>query len=66
MLVLYTLPHCPICHMIKQKLDNKKISYEEKDLSVIADKLAIDRAPVLEVEGIYLTSPTEMAHWISQ
>lgn len=49
MINLYTLPTCGICKMIKTKLQEKNISFEEKDFSIIADKINSDRAPALEI-----------------
>ena len=68
--VLYTLPTCGICHMIKTKLEKKNISYEEHDLTEIADSLDIDHAPVLKVindnePDTFITSPGEMVKIIN-
>lgn len=66
---LYTLPNCGICHMIKTKLEQKQIAYEEQDFTEIADYLQTDHAPVLKIahEGQvdFITSPGEMAKLIN-
>lgn len=63
---LYTLPTCGICHMIKTKLQNKSIEYQEKDFSILAEKLNIDRAPVMVLSnGNKIFSPSEMIEWIN-
>ena len=76
--ILYTLPTCPICNMIKTKLNAKNISFTEANFDKIANILHTDRAPVLEIaedldltkKGIeanvtWLQSPTEMVAWIN-
>ena len=71
MTTLYSLPSCGICHMIKTKLEQKQIPFEEKSFSEIAEKLKIDHAPVLmvelsDIEKVYIYSPVEMVAWINQ
>ena len=69
--ILYTLPTCGVCHMIKTKLEKKNIEYEEHDLTEIADSLNIDHAPVLKVindndpGAFFITSPGEMVKMIN-
>lgn len=68
--ILYTLPTCGVCHMIKTKLEKKNIQYEEHDLTEIADSLNIDHAPVLKVindnePDTFITSPGEMVKMIN-
>ena len=67
--ILYTLPTCGICHMIKTKLEEKNISYEEKDFEEIASYLHTDQAPVLKIthnDNVkFITSPSEMAQLIN-
>lgn len=68
--ILYTLPTCGVCHMIKTKLEKKNIEYEERDLTEIADSLNIDHAPVLKVindnePDTFITSPGEMVKMIN-
>ena len=42
---------CPKCKIIKKKLDEKKVVYEEEtDVEKMKSK-GIDRVPVLEVDG---------------
>lgn len=66
---LYTLPSCGICHMIKTKLAQKNIQYEEKNFEEIANYLQIDHAPVLKIAHEdrvdFITSPGEMAKLIN-
>lgn len=50
MIILYTLPNCGICHMVKTKLQEKNILFEEKDFSLIAETINSDHAPALAYE----------------
>ena len=68
---IYTLPTCPICEMVKKKLDLKEIPYVERPFEELPDFLDVDRAPVLAVDDamhtgypIYIMSPTEINEWI--
>lgn len=76
--ILYTLPTCPICSMIKTKLNAKNIPFVEEEFDKIAELLHTDRAPILEIaedldltkKGIeanvtWLQSPAEMVSWIN-
>ena len=64
--------------MVKAKLNAKNIQYTEENFGEIADKLKIDRAPVMEIEGeidftkkdigvevTFLQSPSDMVAWIN-
>ena len=67
--ILYTLPTCGICHMIKTKLEEKNIQYEERNFEDIAAYLQTDHAPALKIvhnnEAQFITSPTEMVQIIN-
>lgn len=67
--VLYTLPTCGICHMIKTKLQNKNILFEEKNFENIAEAIHSNRAPALEITNEYgdiviYNNPGTMVSWI--
>lgn len=68
-ITLYTLPTCGICHMIKTKLQQRNIPFEEKDFSLIAHAIQSDRAPALclEEDGKHtiLNSVSGMVTWIN-
>ena len=70
MITLYTLPSCGICHMIKTKLEEKHIKFEERDFNEAAEDMGIDRAPLLRIiekdEIQYIMSPSKMVEWINQ
>ncbi len=64
MIELFTLPTCPICDMVKKKLNAKNIPFVERSFNELPESLSTDRAPVLYNEDIYLLSPTEINEWI--
>ena len=65
MIKLYTSPTCPTCKMIKMKLGQKNIPYEEThDIEVLKEKHIL-RLPVMELEdGTMLSAPLDMNNWI--
>ena len=67
--ILYTLPNCSICKMVKTKLEQKNINFIEKDFSLIAEVIQSDRAPVLKIikdgEITLFNSPTNIINWIN-
>ena len=66
MIELFTLPTCPICEMIKKKLNLKAVPYVERPFEDLPKELEVDRAPVLFTERRYLFSPTEINKWIEE
>lgn len=64
--VIYSLPNCPICNMIKTKLQNKNISYKEEPFSNIAATIKSDFAPALKVQNTIYNSPSEIVKWINE
>ena len=66
MITLYTTPTCGICRMVKTKLQQKNIEYKEANAEDLLKIMDIQRAPVLQVEDTFLTSPTEIVNWINQ
>lgn len=61
MVKIYTLPSCGICHMVKTKMQQKNIPFEEKDLTE-----DMERAPVVVTpDGLVMTSPSEIVQWIN-
>lgn len=61
---LYTT-HCPKCEVLKKKLDNKKIEYDEiDDIKLIAKKGYLS-VPVLEVDGTPFNFSTAN-NWVNQ
>lgn len=74
MVELYTLPTCPICEMIKKKLQDKKIEY--KEIPFEEGGFSTDRAPVMRIydntadvsrpDILNLDSPSDMVMWINE
>ena len=64
MIELFTLPTCPICQVVKKKLEAKEIPYVERSFEELPENLKTDRAPVLYNEDVYLFSPKEISDWI--
>lgn len=64
MIELFTLPTCPICDMVKKKLNAKEIPYVERSFEELPNFLNTDRAPVLYNEDVYLFSPKAINEWI--
>ena len=70
---LYTLPTCPICEMVKKKLEAKNIPFIERPFEELPSELETDRAPVLAIDDslhpgypIYLLTPTSINNWIKE
>ena len=61
---IYTLPNCPVCEAVKEKLTENNISYLEKPFRDLPEFVYTDHAPVVDVGMHYLTSPTEIDKWI--
>lgn len=80
MITLYTLPTCPICEIIKKKLQEKRISYIEEPFEKCQTFVNTERAPVMAIYNNssledtstltnpykILTSPKEMSEWINK
>ena len=64
MVYVYTLPTCPICEMVKRKLKDKNIQYEEKPFE--EGNFNTDRAPVVFTGETYLMSPVAINNWIKE
>ena len=56
--------------MIKTKLEEKHIDFEEKDFNQVAESMGLDRAPLLLVNSsagqLLFMSPAKMVDWISK
>lgn len=74
MVELYTLPTCPICEMIKKKMQDKGIEYKEipfEEGEFNTDRAPImriynDKAPASEPDILHLESPSDMVMWINE
>ena len=73
MVYVYTLPTCPICEMVKKKMTDKGLIFEEKPFELLPKEVGVDRAPVLEIEDsdhsgwpLYLLTPSRINEWIKE
>ena len=65
MVVLYSTPTCGICKMVKTKLQQKNISYQEINDIEALTAMNITNVPVLQIdENTTLHSPLEINKWI--
>lgn len=62
--IMYTT-HCPRCEVLKTKLLNKKIAFEEETSIVKMKELGIDNVPVLNINGT-LKNFIEAIKWINE
>lgn len=67
MVTIYTLPTCGTCRMIKMKMQQKNIPYQESnDINSLQEKINVERVPVLKInDETFLTTPTEINQWIN-
>lgn len=65
-IILYTLPNCGICNMVKTKLIQKNISFEEQPFEKIASIINSNQAPALQVEDNIYNSPSAIVKWINE
>ncbi len=61
-IIIYTLPICPNCHLLRQSLSEHDVSFEECDLDSPKSRTALlmngiftTTAPVLQVDNRFLT-----------
>ena len=65
MITLYTLPNCGICNMVKTKLKQKNIQFEEQPFENIANIINSDHAPALKVDENHIyNTPSTIVSWI--
>ena len=64
MIKCYSLPNCPMCEMLKEKLYEKTISFEEiQDTEILRSK-NISHVPCIEVNGLILKF-AEALKWVN-
>ena len=64
-IILYTT-HCPMCTMLKTKLDAKNINYEVCTDTEKMTELGIKTVPVLQINGGSLMSLRESLKWLEE
>ena len=78
MIILYTLPFSPTCNLIRQKMKEKKIEFQELNFSEVLKKIDTPMAPVVEIPAgkaycgdfceyttVYLETPAEILAWLN-
>ena len=78
MITLYTLPFSPICNLIRQKMKEKKVEFQELNFSEVLNKINATTAPVVEIPvgktycgdfceytTVYLETPEEILKWLN-
>ncbi len=63
-IILYTIG-CPMCKVLKEKLDSSGVVYEINESEEEMRSLNIDKLPVLSVDG-QLLSFTDALKWITE
>lgn len=62
---LYTT-HCPKCNVLKAKLDDKNLQYEEVTDIDVMTSLGIDEVPVLQIDDGPLMVFSEAVKYVNQ
>ena len=62
-IILYTI-HCPNCKVLERKMQIKKIPFEVCDNMEEMQKLGIQSAPILSINGELLTFANAM-RWVN-
>lgn len=64
-IMLFTLPVCPNCDMVKNKLNEYKINYDVKDIEnedtkfmLLLDQVTLTEAPIMWINGHYMDYET--------
>lgn len=64
MRVIFYSTHCPKCNVLKKKLDQKNVAYEEvNDVEIMTQK-GFMQAPMLEVDDKIMNF-SEATNWIN-
>ena len=64
--ILYTIPTCGICQVIKNKLIEKNIPFEEASGEIAVEKFNVNKFPIFETEEKTFFSPKEISNWIKE
>lgn len=64
-IVLYTLPICPKCNVIKKKLHKNFIRFREESDPEALSKLESDVFPQMQIDGGRVMDFTEINNWIN-
>lgn len=65
MTVVFHSTHCPKCNVLKMKLEQKNINFEENNNVEVMLQKGFTTAPVLEVDGV-VYNYKEAVKWIGE
>ena len=64
-MILYTIPNCPWCEVLKSRLDSAKLEYKEvNDMKVLKEKKLLS-APQLELEDGRILNYQKSIEWLN-
>ena len=58
MIKLYTQTGCPLCELVEEELDKKKVAYERITDLALMQSLGFTTTPVGEIDGEYYKGKT--------
>lgn len=65
MIEIYTTDKCPMCKILKEKMDKKNIQYNEvSDIKILMEK-NIRSVPVLNIDGVFMNF-VEANSWVNE
>ena len=64
-IILYTT-HCPRCEVLKTKLEQKNISYEEETDVEKMLQMGIKSVPMLSIDGASAMNFTDAIKWVNE
>ena len=65
MIKCYSLPNCPMCEMLKEKLTEINVSFEEVQNKEILKSKGITHVPCLEIEENKILKFAEALKWVN-
>ena len=65
MIKCYSLPNCPMCEMLKEKLNENNISFEEIQDKEILKSKGITHVPCLEMEDNTILKLADALKWVN-
>lgn len=65
MIKCYSLPNCPMCEMLKEKLNENNISFEEIQDKEILKSKGITHVPCLEMENNTILKLADALKWVN-
>lgn len=66
MIKCYSLPNCPMCEMLKEKLNENNISFEEIQDKEILKSKGITHVPCLEMEDNTVLKLADALKWVNE